>query len=238
MTQHTPLLSETQSADAMLRARARLVVPGGMWGHLNAARLPDGYPQFFASAEGCRVRDDRWPRIHRLHVQLGADPAGPSASRGSGGGGRKPSRETASTVRVRFHGGTRRRSRRHAAACRLGDVSKNGGDATACCVTISARRHRTPQGAGRAWQLSRRAAMVLAKCCGVTAEDRAHLLHFEYNDAQSLRAAVEAAGKDLAAILVTAFRHDMGPRSRTADEGIRGSRACGMRRGRRSLDYR
>ena len=57
MTQHTPLLSETQSADAMLRARARLVVPGGMWGHLNAARLPEGYPQFFASAEGCRVRD-------------------------------------------------------------------------------------------------------------------------------------------------------------------------------------
>ncbi len=28
-----------------------------MWGHLNAARLPEGYPQFFASAEGCRVRD-------------------------------------------------------------------------------------------------------------------------------------------------------------------------------------
>ena len=57
MTQHTALLNETQSADAMLRARARLVVPGGMWGHLNAARLPEGYPQFFASAEGCRVRD-------------------------------------------------------------------------------------------------------------------------------------------------------------------------------------
>jgi glutamate-1-semialdehyde 2,1-aminomutase len=57
MTQHTALLSETQTADAMLRARARLVVPGGMWGHLNAARLPEGYPQFFASAEGCRVRD-------------------------------------------------------------------------------------------------------------------------------------------------------------------------------------
>ena len=41
----------------MLRARAQLVVPGGMWGHLNAARLPEGYPQFFASAEGCRARD-------------------------------------------------------------------------------------------------------------------------------------------------------------------------------------
>ena len=57
MTEHTPLSSETPTADAMLRTRARLVVPGGMWGHLNAARLPEGYPQFFASAEGCRVRD-------------------------------------------------------------------------------------------------------------------------------------------------------------------------------------
>lgn len=57
MTRHAPLLNETQTADAMLRARAQLVVPGGMWGHLNAARLPEGYPQFFAAAEGCRVRD-------------------------------------------------------------------------------------------------------------------------------------------------------------------------------------
>src|SRR5262249_56302457 len=45
---------------------------------------------------------------------------------------------------------------------------------------------------------------------GVTSEDRAHLLHFEYNDVASLRAAVDEAGKDLAAILITAFRHDMG----------------------------
>jgi glutamate-1-semialdehyde 2,1-aminomutase len=36
------------------------------------------------------------------------------------------------------------------------------------------------------------------------------LLHFEYNDVASLRAAVDEAGKDLAAIIVTAFRHDMG----------------------------
>jgi len=42
MSQHTALLSETQTADALLRARAQLVVPGGMWGHLNAARLPEG----------------------------------------------------------------------------------------------------------------------------------------------------------------------------------------------------
>ena len=57
MAKQASVLGESQTADAMLRARARQVVPGGMWGHLNAARLPEGYPQFFASADGCRVRD-------------------------------------------------------------------------------------------------------------------------------------------------------------------------------------
>jgi glutamate-1-semialdehyde 2,1-aminomutase len=45
------------SADTALRARAAKVIPGGMWGHLNAANLPEGYPQFFARAEGCRLWD-------------------------------------------------------------------------------------------------------------------------------------------------------------------------------------
>src|SRR6188768_4488262 len=57
MNKPATLLTETQTADAALRARAARVVPGGMCRHLNAARLPEGYPQFFASAEGCRVRD-------------------------------------------------------------------------------------------------------------------------------------------------------------------------------------
>ena len=43
--------------DQELRRRARLVIPGGMWGHQNAAALPPGYPQFFSRADGCRVWD-------------------------------------------------------------------------------------------------------------------------------------------------------------------------------------
>lgn len=46
-----------RSLDADLRCRAARVIPGGLWGHLNAARLPDGYPQFFTHAEGCRLHD-------------------------------------------------------------------------------------------------------------------------------------------------------------------------------------
>jgi glutamate-1-semialdehyde 2,1-aminomutase len=43
---------------------------------------------------------------------------------------------------------------------------------------------------------------------------------------QSLQAAVEEAGKDVAAILVMAFRHDMGRDLDLANEGIRGSRSA------------
>ncbi len=45
------------SADTALRARADRVIPSGLWGHLNADRLPEGYPQYFTRAEGCRLHD-------------------------------------------------------------------------------------------------------------------------------------------------------------------------------------
>ncbi|HEX3499832.1 MAG TPA: aminotransferase class III-fold pyridoxal phosphate-dependent enzyme, partial [Stellaceae bacterium] len=51
------MASPSNSRDVSLRERARRVVPGGMWGHMNAANLPEGYPQFFARGEGCRVWD-------------------------------------------------------------------------------------------------------------------------------------------------------------------------------------
>lgn len=44
----------------------------------------------------------------------------------------------------------------------------------------------------------------------MTAEDRAHILKFEWNDIASLEAAVAQAQGDLAAILVSAFKHDLG----------------------------
>ena len=43
--------------DQSLRDRANLVVPGGMYGHMRAGGLPEGYPQFFARGEGCHLWD-------------------------------------------------------------------------------------------------------------------------------------------------------------------------------------
>ena len=43
--------------DQALRGRARRVIPGGMYGHQSAARLPEGFPQFFTRGEGSHVWD-------------------------------------------------------------------------------------------------------------------------------------------------------------------------------------
>ena len=45
------------SKDSALRQRAANVIPGGMYGHQSIGRLPDGYPQFFSRADGCRLWD-------------------------------------------------------------------------------------------------------------------------------------------------------------------------------------
>ena len=209
MVRQATVLTESQTADALLRARAQRVVPGGMWGHLNAARLPEGYPQLFASAEGCRVRDvdgreyidfmcswgpvllgHRHPDVEaaaRAQADLGDCMNGPGE------------------VMVEL-------AEDFVAMVPHADwamFQKNGADATTSCVTIARA------GTGKRKVLVARGSYhgALPWCspsvAGVTAEDRAHLVHFEYNDVASLRAAVDAAAGDLAAILVTAFRHDM-----------------------------
>lgn len=197
------------SADAMLRARARQVIPGGLWGHLNAANLPDGYPQFFVSAEGCRLRDADgrefidfmcgWgPMVLGYRNPVVEEAARRQAALGDAMNGPAPVLvELAETLVGMIP---------HADWCLF---QKNGTDATTACVTVA--RAAT----GRRKVLVARgsyhgaAPWCTPSLAGVTAEDRAHLLHFDYSDAASLQAAADQAKGDLAAVIVTAFRHDM-----------------------------
>jgi len=50
-------LIHSLAADASWRIRAKSVIPNGMYGHQNAASLPEGFPQFMERGEGCRVWD-------------------------------------------------------------------------------------------------------------------------------------------------------------------------------------
>ncbi len=209
-------MSETQtatklnSADSALRARAQRVIPGGLWGHQNAAHLPDGYPQYFTRAEGCHLIDVDGRQFVDFMCSWGPvilghrHPAVEQAVReqtalGDCMNGPAPVLVELAELIVDMVP--------HADWCIFG---KNGTDATTTCITVA--RAET----GRRKVLTATGAYHGAvpwcspSVAGVTAEDRAHLLHYTFNDIASLEAAVEQAGTDLAAIVVSAYRHDMG----------------------------
>ena len=201
---------QAETADQKLRARARRVVPGGMYGHMRAAGLPDGYPQFFERGEGCHV----WDVDGRRYVDF-------MCSWGPNILGHKHPRVMEAVQRQLaagdcLNGPSERmvelaeRLVRLVPAADWALFSKNGTDATTTCVTL-ARAHT-----GRRKILAAKGAYhgAVPWCTphplGVTAEDRAHLIEYVYNDIASLESAVAAAGDDLAGVIASAFRHDYG----------------------------
>ncbi|WP_378941750.1 aminotransferase class III-fold pyridoxal phosphate-dependent enzyme [Mesorhizobium sp. ANAO-SY3R2] len=199
----------TNSRDQSLRARAAEVIPGGMWGHMNARALGPAYPQFFERGEGARV----WDVDRREYVDL-------MCSWGPNILGHRHAAVEEAAARQRLKGDALNGPGEvmvELAELMVATVAhakwtmfqKNGTDATTACVTIARA------GTGRRKVLVAKGSYHGAvpwctpSLAGVTQEDRAHILHFDYNDVASLEAAVELAGSDLAAIIVTAFRHDI-----------------------------
>ena len=203
-------LSTARAQDAALRERARRVIPGGMFGHMNVASLPANYPQFFEAAEGCRLRDADGrhfidfmcaygPMIVGYRNPLVDEAAARQASLGDLMTG-----PSARMVEL---------AERLVALLPHADwtlFQKNGTDATTLCVTIA----RAATGR-RKVLVARNAYHGAAPWCspypsGVTAEDRAHLVYFDYNDLHSLQQALESVRGDVAAVIVSAFKHDFG----------------------------
>ncbi|MBN9016575.1 MAG: aminotransferase class III-fold pyridoxal phosphate-dependent enzyme [Rhizobiales bacterium] len=199
-----------EDLDQALRSRAARVIPGGMWGHQNITRMPVGYPQYFSRAEGCRTWDANgrgyidyicaWGPMILGYGDVEVEAAA-EAQRRLGDGMNGPSARLVELAEL------------------VVDVvphadwamfSKNGTDATTACLTIARA------GTGRRKIILARGAYhgAIPWCSpsvvGVTEEDRAHLIYFDYNDIASLENAVDQAGDDLAAILVSAFKHDLG----------------------------
>lgn len=207
---NSPLAQNNASVDRQLRDRAAQVIPGGMWGHQRALALPTGFPQFFASGKGARVTDvDGREYIDFMCAW------GPIIL-----GHQHPDVEAAATAQS-VRGNCLDGPTEHAVvlAERLVDMvahadwalfQKNGSDAMTTCVTVA--RAETKR---RKVLIARGAYHGAVPWCspslvGVTTEDRAHLMHFDFNDVDSLAQAVARAGDDLAAIVVSAFRHDLG----------------------------
>lgn len=198
------------SKDNQLRERAAQVIPGGMWGHQRAAAVPAEFPQFFDRAKGAIVRDVdgneyidfmcAWGPIILGHQYEAVDrPAQVQSDKG-----------------LCFNGPTEQVVELAELVVDMVDhaewalFQKNGSDAMTGCVTIA----RAGTGC-RKVLVARGAYHGAVPWCspsllGVTTEDRAHIQYFEWNDIDSLKVAVVEAGNDLAAIVVSALRHDLG----------------------------
>lgn len=198
-----------RSVDAALRARAGAVIPGGMYGHMNAASLPEAYPQFMSRGEGSRLWDvDGNEYIDFMcgwgPIVLGRkDPVVEAAVRvqldtGDLLNGPSPVMVDLAELLVELVP--------HADWAML---AKNGTDATTACVSIA----RASTGRRKVLLATGAYHGAIPWCTprpgGVLPEDRAHLGYFDYNDVASLEAAVAEAGDDLAGIIVSPVRQEL-----------------------------
>jgi glutamate-1-semialdehyde 2,1-aminomutase len=194
------------TADNAARRRAELVIPKGVYGHQSAVSA--GFPQFIQRADGCRVWDLDGNEYVDFMCGYGPILLGYHHSAVDAAIARQAELSDCSNgpglVMVEL-------------AELLVDTvdhadwamfAKNGTDATTTCVTIarSATGRRKVLVAEGAYHGA--APWCTPRMDGVVDEDRAHLIKFRYNDIGSFQAAVEAAGGDLAAVVVSPFRHD------------------------------
>ena len=200
----------TMSADRELRQRALAVIPGGMYGHQDAGPLPADYPQFMRSGRGARIWDVDGNEYVDLMCSYGPvllghqHPAVEQAARAQAA--LADCQNGPGPVMVEL-------AEALVATVRHADwamFAKNGTDATTTCCTIA----RAQTGRKRIL-VARGAYHGAAPWCtprppGTTAQDRANLGYYAFNDLASVRAAADEAGHDLAGILVSPFRHDAG----------------------------
>ena len=210
--------------DQELRERATAVIPGGMYGH-QAAPGP-AYPQFMRGGRGARV----WDVDGNEYVDLMCS-YGPVVL-----GHQHPRVEAAAAEQARLGDCQNApgpvmvdlaellvQTIRHAD---WAIFAKNGTDATTMCCTIA--RAQT----GRSKILVARGAYHGAapwctpRPAGVTPQDRANLGYYTFNDLASVQHAAAEAENDLAAVLVSPFKHDAGYDQELVDPAFaRGLRA-------------
>lgn len=201
----------SRAIDHGLRERARRVIPGGMYGHLNTGRLGDDYPQFLARGEGARVWDVDGREFIDLMCAFGpillghAHPEVDAAAAAASARGdvlNCPAPEMVELAEVLVD------EVEHADWAMF---AKNGSDATNLAVVVArahSRRRKVLKARGSyhgigPWTLPEASP-------GTTAEDHANTVYFGYNDLASVEAAVLEAGEDdVAAVVCTPHRHDI-----------------------------
>jgi len=194
--------------DQELRERAKAVIPGGMYGH-QAAPGP-AHPQFMRSGRGARV----WDVDGNEYVDLMCS-YGPVVL-----GHQHPAVEAAAAAQAKL-GDCQNcpgpvmvdlaellvRTVQHADWAMF---AKNGTDATTMCCTIARAQTGRSKILVATGAYHGAAPWCTPRPAGVTPQDRANLGYYTFNDLASVREAAAEAGDELAAILVSPFKHDAG----------------------------
>jgi glutamate-1-semialdehyde 2,1-aminomutase len=199
----------SQPMDKALRERAARVIPGGMYGHQAVGALPDGYPQFFARAEGPWLWDTDGHLLLDLMCAYGPQLFGY--------GNAKVDRAYVDQLATGDAMTGPSPLIVDLAEKMVGMVShadwamfcKNGSDATTMALMV-ARSHTGRNGVVRARGAYHGSQMWSnPRPRGLAPGDQAEQHFCDYNDVASLEAAVAEAGKDLAAIFASPYRHDV-----------------------------
>jgi glutamate-1-semialdehyde 2,1-aminomutase len=204
----TTQLQAAKPLDDALRARAGKVIPSGMYGHMNVTLLPSGYPQFYVAGKGTRLWDTDGneyldfmcsfgPMISGHANSVVDDAAIAQQKDGDALGGPTPRMVELAELMVD--------TVEHADWAMF---AKNGTDATSLAVTIARAatgRKKLLKG-GTAYHGAN--AWFNPNPLGSTPEDRANIINFEFNDLASLESAAAEADGDVAAIILSPFRHD------------------------------
>lgn len=199
----------TNDNDQALVARAKAVIPNGMYGHMSVqSRMPAGYPQFIERADGVHLWDTDGNRYIDLMCAFGPmllSYGHPSVEVAAENQRKQRNTATAPAPVLVDLAEAYVNQFEHAQWCVF---AKNGTDATTLSVTMA--RATTNK---RKILVAKGAYHGAAPWCtpapgGVLPEDRAHLLHYEFNNIASLNAAAAEAGDDLAGVVASAFLHD------------------------------
>jgi glutamate-1-semialdehyde 2,1-aminomutase len=195
-------------SDALF-ARAQRVVPGGLYGHTAPALVvPGRYPYFFARGQGAGLWDVDGNEYVDLLCSYGPIVLGHNHPKVE-----EAMRREAAAGSC-FNGPGRayvELAERLVALTRWAAwtvFAKNGSDV--CTWAIMIARAAT----GRRKVLVVRGAYhgthpwCTPVATGTTPEERAHVLHFDWNDLASVDTALAAHAGDVAAIMVSPFRHD------------------------------
>ena len=209
-----------------LKIRAEKVIPGGMYGHMSVYRgKPEGYPQYFRRAEGCRLWDVDGNEYIDFMCSYGPMIAGYGNHRIRAAADAQRNELDIADAPAPLIVDLAEKFVSQVSHAGWAIFAKNGNDATTVCNMVARaqtgkRKILVAEGAYHGAQ-----PWAARRTKGTPAEDYVNFPTYQFNDIENLTVAAQAVAGDLAGIVVSGFKHDAGSEQELTDPDF----ACKVR---------